>query len=81
VRRDDARVVDEHVDRAERLGRAVDHRAHGARVREVGAGEHVAPARQPGQHRLGPLARRAVVHRHPVPARRERARRRRPDPA
>jgi hypothetical protein len=80
VRRDDPRVVDEHVDRAERLRRAVDHRPHRDRVGEVGAGEHVPVPRQLGQQRLGALARGAVVDRDAVAQGRERPCRRGPDP-
>ena len=57
VRHEDAGVVDEHVEAAERLGRRVDHRAHRVGVGEVGADDDVAVARQRRRDLLGALAR------------------------
>ena len=81
VRLEDPRVVDEHVEAAERRGGGVDHLPHRLGVGEVGADDHVPLPRQPGGDLLGALAARAVVHRDAVAARGERARDRRADAA
>ena len=81
MRLEDARVVDQDVDRAKRLVDLVDHPLDSVGVRQISANDNVTLAGQPGRDVKRLLAPPAVVDRNSVTQVGERLRGRSADPA